>query len=55
MSVETVEKIVSLIDQRRLQVLEANGLSKSPENENNMQYLWIMGIYDDIIECIRSC
>ena len=55
MPVETIEKIVKIIDQRRTQVLEANGLSESPENQNNMQYLWIMGIYDDIIECIRSC
>ena len=55
MSVDTIEKIITVIDQRRMQVLEANGLSKNPEDQNNMQYLWITGIYDDIIECIRSC
>ncbi len=54
MSNGTIERVVELISQRRIQVLEANGLSNSPEDSNNIQYTWINGIYDDIIELIKT-
>jgi hypothetical protein len=54
MSAETIEKILEIIDQRRTQVLEANGLSANTDDPNNIQYAWITGIYDDIIQCIKA-
>ena len=43
-----MEKIVELIGQRKTDVLVANNVS-----EGDAQYLWIDGIYNDIIEYIR--
>jgi hypothetical protein len=47
---DTVNKIISLIEQRYPTVLEANGLTDS----SNPQYLWVKGIYDDMIEIIKT-
>ncbi len=54
MSAATIEKVIELIGQRRIQVLEANGLSADSADPSNIQHAWINGIYDDIIECIRA-
>ncbi len=54
MSVETVEKIIEIISNRKVQVLEANGISDNPDDPSSVQYAWVNGIYDDIIECIKA-
>jgi hypothetical protein len=53
MSAATVEKVIEIISTRRTQVLEANGFAENPEDPNNVQFAWINGIYDDLIECIK--
>lgn len=39
---------IAMIEQRRDAVLKANNLDESSENSSH--YLWVKGIYDDLIE-----
>jgi len=45
-----MEQLIQLIEQRRDQVLEANNLS---ETTDSLQYSWVQGIYNDIIEFLK--
>ena len=45
-----VNFIVQLIDKRFSDVLEANNIEAS---EDNFQYVWIKGIYNDIQEYLK--
>ena len=47
----TIKSIVNLIEKRRDEVIKINNLS---EKENNLQYEWVKGIYDDMASMIRS-
>jgi len=49
-SEKDVDTIVDLIDKRFSDVLEANNIEAS---EDNFQYVWIKGIYNDIQEYLR--
>jgi hypothetical protein len=42
---------VAMIEKRRDEVLLANNLS---ESNNSSQYLWVKGIYDDLIEFLST-
>ena len=44
---QDIESIISLINTRFDDVVEANKIEKS---EDNFQYIWIKGIYTDIKE-----
>ena len=45
-----INLIVELIDKRFNEVIEANGIEK---DENNFQYTWIKGIYNDLSEYLK--
>jgi hypothetical protein len=47
---EDVLTIISMIEKRGQEVLEANNIS----DQNDPQYLWISGIYNDITEYLKS-
>ena len=51
MSDNVIDKVVELILQRKIQVLKANGILPNSQDPKD---LWINGIYDDIIEYIKS-
>ena len=50
-SKEDVDSIIQLIDKRFVDVLEANNIEAS---EDNFQYVWIKGIYTDIIGYLQT-
>jgi hypothetical protein len=45
-----IKLIIELIDKRFSEVIEANGIEK---DENNFQYTWIKGIYNDLSEYLK--
>jgi hypothetical protein len=45
-----INLIVELIDKRFNEVVDANGIEK---DENNFQYTWIKGIYNDLSEYLK--
>lgn len=45
-----IKLIVELIDKRFGEVIDANGIEK---DENNFQYTWIKGIYNDLSEYLK--
>lgn len=48
MTQEDMDKIIQLIEQRKIDVLAANNVP-----EGDIQHAWISGIYGDIIECLK--
>lgn len=49
------DEIIKLIEERCKTVLESNNLSQLSENAMNVvQYKWVKGIYDDIIELLKA-
>lgn len=50
MSNEILDKVVSLIEQRKTEVLAANNLS---DDEESVQSVWVTGIYNDLAEYIK--
>ena len=48
---EDVLAFIDMIEKRKEQVIEANGVS---QESNPSQYQWLNGIYDDIIGLIKS-
>jgi hypothetical protein len=49
-SANDIETIIELIEKRFDQVVEANNIEK---DENNFQYSWIKGVYDDIAQYLK--
>lgn len=47
-STDDFDKLVELIEQRKVDVLSANNVS-----EGDVQHAWISGIYSDIIEYLK--
>lgn len=45
-----INLIVELIDKRFNEVIEANSIEK---DENNFQYTWIKGVYNDLSEYLK--
>jgi hypothetical protein len=57
MTIENTESsnyshLVSALESRRDQVLEANNLNSN--DDTAIQYQWIKGIYDDVIALIKT-
>lgn len=50
MASATAETIISMIELRKAQVLESNGITK----ESGAQYEWVTGVYTDIVEMIKQ-
>jgi hypothetical protein len=48
MTQEDMDKIIQLIEHRKGEVLSANNVE-----EGDVQYAWIDGIYNDIVEYIK--
>lgn len=47
---ETIDKVIQLIEQRCDEVIKINNLS---EKENDLQYQWVKGIYQDMISLVK--
>lgn len=50
MSKEILDKVVSLIEQRKTEVLAANNLA---DDQESVQSVWVTGIYTDLAEYIK--
>lgn len=46
-----LETLLGIIKNRGVEVIAANGIT---EESDQFKYLWIKGIYDDIIEYIKT-